>query len=391
MKQREFTKRALTVALTVLIAQSSLSFAANKAMEDKGYFEPKLYAERNKPVHAISHYRTRLNLTSLRQGMPKQAVPLLWQESSPGRQSVMDSLLDNLDRTGINTKSIKRMDENKRRLAAYGDGWKLKVYGDGSRATFRNYGHMEKNEAAMGKLTPLKPDQLIKLGQRFISGVLGEQIRLSEKEALVPFGLQYQINAQQAVDSKQKPEKTTVAAAIVFSRTINGVDVLGKGSKVAVLFANDGTPFGFDFDWPRLYSAGVDQKVASLDELKRRAIKVSRLEGHEINVQLDRFECGYYDAGEKKRGETPMQPACFHFYSAQSKAATEDGATGLLSMAYVDAVPAGTEIIADANWDIAQELLYGPSTVPERSKPGKNSELREKLRNYIPTNKESRY
>jgi hypothetical protein len=60
-------------------------------------------------------------------------------------------------------------------------------------------------------------------------------------------------------------------------------------------------------------------------------------------------------------------------------------------MAYVDAVPAGTEIIADANWDIAQELLSGPNAVPERSKPGKNSELREKLRNHIPTDKESRY
>jgi hypothetical protein len=192
--------------------------------------------------------------------------------------------------------------------------------------------------------------------------------------------VQYQVNAEQTRDASDEPEQTTVAAAVIFSRKVDGVDVLGKGSKVAVLYANNGTPFGFDFDWPTLHSFGADQKVAPIDELQERAASVARLGESAFDAQLGRFECGYYDAGQAKRSlGVPMQPACFHFYSAKSKAEAEDGTSGLLTMAYVDPVPAGTEIIPDENWDTALELLYGPEAVPERAKPGADSRLREKL------------
>ncbi len=42
-----------------------------------------------------------------------------------------------------------------------------------------------------------------------------------------------------------------MSSVMIFSRKFNGVDVLGKGSKVAVLYANDGTQF-----WLRLRLAG---------------------------------------------------------------------------------------------------------------------------------------
>ena len=389
MNSNILTKRMLVMAFTGLMAQSSISLAANPAMEEAHYFDPDAYAERNKPSYPISEYRFRLNQTSLREGMPVASVPLLWRESAPGSDEVMNNLLEILGRMGVDTKSLEQMDQNKSNLTALGDGWKLKVYGDGSRAAFRNYRYMEEKEVAMAKLPPLKPEQLVEMGSRFIAEVLGQHIRLTEGEALVPFGVQYQINVQQSADGKQVHEEATVAAAVVFSRTFNGVDVLGKGSKIAILYANDGTAFGFDFDWPALYPAGVDQKVVSLDELKHRAIKVSSLEEREVNVQLERFECGYYDAGQKKRGDAPMQPACFHFYSAQSEAKAEDGESGLLTMAFVDAVPAGSEIIADENWDTALELLYGPEAVPERSKPGESSTVRKELGYRILPGKDS--
>ncbi|MCU7843053.1 MAG: hypothetical protein KZQ93_04355 [Candidatus Thiodiazotropha sp. (ex Monitilora ramsayi)] len=389
MNPNSLTKRMLVMAFVGLIAQSSLSLAANPAMEEAHYFDPDAYAERNKPSHPISEYRFRLNQTSLREGMPVTSAPLLWRESAQGSDEVMNNLLDVLSRMGIDIKSVKQFDQNKRQLTALGDGWKLKVYGDGSRAAFRNYRYMDEKEYAMAKLPPLKPEQLVEAGSRFITEVLGKHILLTEGEALVPFGVQYQINVQQSADGKQAQEEATVAAAVVFSRIFNDVDILGKGSKIAILYANDGTVFGFDFDWPVLYPAGVDQKVVSLNELKHRAIKVSSLEGHEVNVQLERFECGYYDAGQKKRGEAPMQPACFHFYSAQSKARAEDGESGFLTMAFVDAVPAGSEIIADENWDTALELLYGPEAVPERSRPGDSSVVRKKLGYRILPGKDS--
>ena len=371
---------------------ASLNPAAIGTMESEGYFDANAYAERNKPAHPISQYRHRLNLESISKGLPQGSVPLMGMEPGPGRSQVMNSLLESLSRSdlGVDPKGA-RFDENSdKRLAAYGDGWKLKVYGDGSRVQFRNYGHMDKHEESLAKMQRMEPEQLVKLGRDFVFNVLGEQVRLGQGEELVPFGVQYQVNAQQSAKGGE-PEQSTVAAAVVFSRTLNGVDVLGKGSKVAVLYTNDGTPFGFDFDWPALYHTGMEQKVAPVQELQQRAVKVARLEGSATNVQLERFECGYYDAGQSKRSGAPMQPACFHFYSAQSKAEAEDGESGLLTMAFVDAVPAGTEIVADENWDTALELLYGPEAVPERAKPGEDSAVRADLSTFARPDKGSKF
>jgi len=381
-KHAHFPKSALAAALTVLLAHSSLVLAANPEMEDPAYFDADAYAKRNQPTHPISEYRFALNLTSLARGIPADSVPLLDVAQGPGRAEVTDRLLASLAQLdlGVGPKAVRSKDENDKRLAVYGDGWKLKVYGDGSRAEFRHYGYIDKMEPEMAKYPPLEPEQLVELGRRFVGQVLASHIPMEKGEELIPFGVQYQVNAEQTPDANDEPEQTTVAAAVIFSRKVDGVDVLGKGSKVAVLFANNGTPFGFDFDWPTLHTFGVEQKVAPIEELHERAASVARLGETAFGVQLERFECGYYDAGESKRSlGVPMQPACFHFYSAKSKAEAEDGASGLLTMAYVDPVPAGTEIVPDENWDTALELLYGPEAVPERAKPGEDSTVREKL------------
>ena len=60
-------------------------------------------------------------------------------------------------------------------------------------------------------------------------------------------------------------------------------------------------------------------------------------------------------------------------------------------MAFVDAVPAGTEIVADENWDAALELLYGPEAVPERAKPGADSPVRGDLRTLAAPDKSSKF
>jgi len=380
-KHVHFAKSILAAALTALLAHSSLVLAANPEMEDPAYFDADAFAKRNQPTHPISEYRFALNLTSLSRGIPAVSVPLLDVAQGPGRAEVMERLLASLGQLGLGVgpRTVRYKDDNEKRLAVYGDGWKLKVYGDGSRAEFRHYGYMDKVEPEMAKYPPLEPERLVELGRGFVSQILAQQIPMDKGEELIPFGVQYQVNAEQSPNAKE-PEQTTVAAAVIFSRKIGGVDVLGKGSKVAVLYANNGTPFGFDFDWPTLHPFGVDQKVAPIDELQARATSVARLGEAAFDVQLEHFECGYYDAGQRKRSlGVPMQPACFHFYSAKSKAEAEDGATGLLTMAYVDPVPAGTEIVPDEGWDTALELLYGPEAVPQRAKPGEDSALREKL------------
>ncbi len=113
-------------------------------------------------------------------------------------------------------------------------------------------------------------------------------------------------------------------------------------------------------------------------EIKDRALRVARLGGNESDVELERFECGYYDAGQSTRStKIPLQPACFHFYSTRTKAENEKGNTGYLTTAYFDAVPAGSEIFPDDKWDTAISLLGGPDSVPERGKVSESSPVAE--------------
>ncbi len=390
MNHNKLIKSTLMSTLSLIMAYSSLSLATdNKAMQADGYFNVESYAKQNKPAHAISEYRYQLNLNSLDQGLAVDSIPLLKAKAGLGRERIMSTLLENLSKLDFNidAKSVVNENETDKRLAVYGDGWKLKVYGDGSRVAFRNYGYLDRNEEAINELKRIEPEELEKLGRRFIAEYLGDFIPMGKKEELIPFGVQYQVNTQQSVEKNAKKEEQTVAGTIIFSRKINGIDVLGKGSKIAILYANDGTPFGFDFDWPALDSIGEEQKIAPLNEIKQRAVEVAKLATDAVNVQLERFECGYYDAGQSKRGEAPIQSGCFHFYSAQSFAKSDDTA-GFLTMAFVDPIPASNKIINDPNWDTAIELLNGRDAVPERAKSGENSIERENMQEQIESFKE---
>ncbi len=113
-----------------------------------------------------------------------ESVPVLATEPGPGRSQVMDSLLNSLSwlELGVSAKSVERRNENKKRLALYGDGWKLKVYGDDSRIAFHHYGYMDKHEASMTKLPQLEPKQPQALDHSFINDYLGEHILLSKGE-----------------------------------------------------------------------------------------------------------------------------------------------------------------------------------------------------------------
>lgn len=46
-------------------------------------------------------------------------------------------------------------------------------------------------------------------------------------------------------------EEKVVSSIVVFGRRVDGVDIVGPGSKIALYVANDGMVFGFDGDWPR--------------------------------------------------------------------------------------------------------------------------------------------
>ena len=363
----------LTLDPGLLVSKAAQQSPTGKAaMEEPGYFDPDAWAGDHKPKHQFSYYRYQLTLDSLERGLPKSSVPLLEVVKGPGAAEVMDGLLAGLADLGVSPKTVQRQEKSEKGVFVFGDGWKLKVYGDGSRVRFRHNGLLDEHEDAQAKFQPLDPDRLVELGQSFVKKYLSKVVVLGRDEELVPFGIPYQVHAMQSTEQGSEPEEQTVAGVIVFSRKVGGVDVLGKGSKVAVLFTNEGTPFGFDVDWPAL-DAYSEQKVADVQEIQKRAVEVAQAEDQAQDLQLQRFECGYVDPGQRKRGAAPLQAGCFHFYTARTAAQSEDGAKGYLKLAFVDVVPAGAEIIPDENWDETLKLAYGPDAVPVRGEEPKTA------------------
>lgn len=370
MKTYSFVCKSLAGAVALLCASPSLGLAANPNMQKSTYFDPAQLASHSLTHHPVSEYRHRLTVNSLAQGFKQPSVALLNVVDGPGQQPVLSQLLQKLSasRLGINPAQV-REERSEQHHTLYGIGWKLKVYGDGSRVQFRNYRYLDQREAQLGKIPRLQPERLIALGQKFIDDVLDAQIRLSPNEELVPLGVQYQVNAEQAATGSARPTQTIVAGAAIFSRKINGIDVVGKGSKVAVLFANDEAPIGFDLDWPILVDSGAKQEVLSVAAIQQRTLAVARLPEQASAVRLERFECGYYDPGQRKRSVTvPLQSACFHTYSGRVAAMAKNGEAGYLTQAYVDVVPAGVQVIPDQHWDSALRFSGSPQT-PEDNTP----------------------
>lgn len=66
-------------------------------------------------------------------------------------------------------------------------------------------------------------------------------------------------------DTTTAPVQQSAAIdTVIFSRVVNGVAVVGPGSKVAVLFDANHSIVGFDFDWPTYASAGRTQPIIGL-------------------------------------------------------------------------------------------------------------------------------
>ena len=103
------------------------------------------------------------------------------------------------------------------------------------------------------------------------------------------------------------------ANTVVFSRVINGVPVIGAGSKIAIIFANNGKPVGFDFDWARYEQTGEKQATLGITELNARAAKLSAVDLKSPYTKITRLECGYFDFGARRRDPfAPLQTALRH-------------------------------------------------------------------------------
>ena len=181
-------------------------------------------------------------------------------------------------------------------------------------------------------------------------------------------------------------ERVAEDRAAMAGGTVNGVPVVGSGSKIAITVLNDGTVESFRYDWPVYAVAGratvsvtggelltrVQQVLSSRTGVAMAAQSVSVPAGLtqpvpialDPSMTLERLECGYFDAGFGNRAvDAPVQSGC-RYHAVHSISA--DGVTARAG--YAGAIPAGSVPEADASWSEAVVLAGGsPSTGPTGS------------------------
>jgi hypothetical protein len=159
------------------------------------------------------------------------------------------------------------------KLRITGTQWSLEVEGDGSAAEYQDLA-VEAQAHSLGK--PLSAEmpaaELEQRGRVFIASNLASEIVLGADEELVALRTDYRTEGGQDAATGEISQ-AVVANRIVFGRTLQGVPIVGNGSKVILTFTNDGSLESFRYDWPA-YQVTATQNVVDAGEVLSRVQKV---------------------------------------------------------------------------------------------------------------------
>lgn len=307
-------------------------------------------------------------------GLGRGSLSLLNRQAGPGAEIMADQLLERLrGRTGAvyTSDRFKREVTEKRTSLISDEGWFLQVYGDGTKVRYRNYGYLERADENGRPLDErFSQDELETMGRNFVADYLEGLVVLGTNEELVPFFTEFEITGGGAADESASMDPERVhASTVVFSRTVDGLPVVGPGSKIAVIFANDGQPVGFDYDWARYAETGEKQRILPVGEIRQRGAKFSPFEAGDNEVQNLHFECGYVDFGARKRDPASVvQGGCMRHavkkWIIDPDAHAKDRRSGHALTATLDFFPAGERMRPDATWERAMRHGKPDDNVP---------------------------
>jgi hypothetical protein len=293
--------------------------------------------------------RSQIDQLSRQQGLGRANIQLLEAVKGLGRDLVATSLLSilQLPDTGRTDDGLRHRVE--------GPWFSLLVFADGDRVTYRDYSVL--NEIRFNPLpanAPLPAGTLVEWGRAFIEARLAQHLSFSPNETLVPLKTRYQHQIVQSESDGNSYQDSIVSSVVVFGREVNGVLVVGKGSKIAIELANDGRVAGFDYDWARLNTNATSQALLGIDALLRRSAMFN-VAPH--NPSVRNFECGYYDLGSRDRKSSLIQAGCVAYVVTRATSHPVTGEPGeFVVSALVRVIPAASRVIPDAGWPEAMRI-----------------------------------
>ena len=296
----------------------------------------------------------RLSRTS---GVGVSKVELMERLPGPGMQQMVQSLFaqftNRSDALSVDEKAGYHVDseEDNYSVRDKEGTWKIKVWADGSRFMFRNEQYTNNPEY---KRIPVDQrfsnETLESMGREFIEKELSELITISDNDEIVPIRTVFEVDVQ-TTSFSAPPEREIASAVMSFGRRVNGVEVVGSGSKIEVFIANDGTVIGYTVDWPDYKFTGEMQTTIAANEILERLSTYGTLHKGTANIELRRFECGYYDAGVRYRDPyAPIQAGCLLNTVGSIDSRTESGELASDTVSFVNNIPAGADVEWDDNW-----------------------------------------
>jgi hypothetical protein len=305
-----------------------------------------------------------LNERSKKNAIGVDKIKLLRRKAGPGRDAAVNALIRSMHKKHpivLASGDYSILDRGKRTRYKGEDGWHIDAFADGTRVNYRamDYVDSEANpkvteEKRMGK------EELEKLGRNFIESYLSEVIQLKSNESIVPISTSYQVQAIQEVDPGSFPgwrnDRFVVSNEIKFGRQVNGIDVIGPGSKIVVIFANDKTPVGFTYDWPIYEETEDTQEILGINDILERTSSLATTRSKKpTKVNIKKFECGYWDAGARRQStDAFIQGGCAVDYEIKIEKADSQQE---VESSIVDAIPVGKEVMEDDSWPHAKALL----------------------------------
>jgi hypothetical protein len=292
-----------------------------------------------------------LTAISREKGMRVGSVFLLQPRAGLGRVTVADRVIQKM-RPLSAAVSEPKVREVAAVLAVSTDAWQLKVYGDGSRVTFLD--ESRASVAGEPRTTSERPvEEIQTIAHRFVTETLADLVSVGPRQSLELYKMRKEVsvlgNAKTLVETSE-----VMGYQVTFTRTIDGVPVVGPGSKVGIRLNRDYEVYGFDYDWQPLEISTVVQKTVAIDVINERTTTLTRKVMP--NGVSRKLECGYLDLGSRHRdADAPIQAGCYSEVIAESSA---NGQSAKMTNGEQLFVPAGAEIFEDRAWR-GQELFAG--------------------------------
>ena len=285
-----------------------------------------------------------LRAESAKSALGGQALQVLRRVAGPGNQAALETTIDVLNKLGFpDAPTPSDATPKGDSLFVSTSAWALEVASDGNRI------RLDRNlQGVAPPSVRLSYDEVVRLAKDALENELSSLVPLGAGEALVPLSRSDVVYSAITADGLNRTD-TILESTARFGRSVDGVTVVGPGSRAMVSLDSDGGVTGFDIDWSKYTATKTAQQTVTIEETKARLQKLEEQGLLTAQRTLSYIACGYYDAGTVAGPVTEfIQPACvYHFRIAPS-----DGALDV-------AVPAGETYDAEPGWPESVALASG--------------------------------